>query len=74
MDKIKSLEYENWYKATVRSNHGIWIGNGITEQFTLKINKVSKELYEEIPTLFGYYIKGGNYKLIKFVEIGEEDE
>ena len=74
VDKIKGLEYESWYKSTVRSNQGIWICNGITEQFSLKINKVTKELYEEILPHFGYSVKGGNYKLIKLVEKSDKDE
>ena len=36
IDNIKQFEYENWYKTVVASNHGVWIGDGIADQYTIK--------------------------------------
>ena len=68
-DKIKSIEYEMWYKSAVSNNYGIWIGNGITEQFTMKLSKTPKYLYNDIPENFGYIIKLGIPSLVKLLEI-----
>lgn len=67
IDIIKKYEYESWYKTTVNSANGIWIGNGINDQFTFKISQKTKEMREEIGDLFGFVIKRGKPELIKFV-------
>ena len=69
IDKIKSIEYEPWYKECVTNNSGIWIGNGISEQFTLKLSKTPKYLYDELQDNFGYVIKRGVPIQIKLIEM-----
>ena len=68
IDKIKKYEYDLWYKAVVSGNDGIWIGKGVSEQFSIKISKQTSALYEEIPDNFGYSIVKGVPTLIKFLE------
>lgn len=68
IDIIKKYEYESWYKTTVNSSNGIWIGNGINDQFILKVTKKSNEMLSEIDDSFGFVIKRGKPVLIKFVE------
>ena len=67
IDIFKKIEYDNWYKDIVKNNQGIWIGNGITEQFTLKISKMTRELQEDLDMGFGYIIKRGIPVLTKFL-------
>ncbi len=67
-DKIKKIEYDSWYKTVVNNTQGIWIGNGISDQFSLKINSVTKELRQEIPDNFCYVVKKGKAELVKYVE------
>ena len=67
-DKIKKIEYDPWYKSSVNNSQGIWIGNGISDQFSLKINSVTKELRQEIPDNFCYVVKKGKAELVKYVE------
>ena len=38
IDQIKSISYEAWYKASIDLSQGVWIGNGIANQFTLNAN------------------------------------
>lgn len=57
IDVFKKIEYDNWYKAVVKNNQGIWIGNGITGQYTLKISKITRELQEDVEEGFGYIVK-----------------
>lgn len=74
VDKIKKIEYDTWYRAYVNSSQGIWIGNGISEQFSLKISNVTKELRKEIPDNFCYVVKRGKPELVKYVENFEPTE
>ena len=67
IDLIKKMEYDNWYKAIVKSNQGIWLGNGIADQYTIKISKITRELQIDIPNGFGYIVKNGVPMLTKFL-------
>lgn len=67
IDIIKKYEYEAWYKTTVNNANGIWFGNGINDQFSLKVSQKTKEMREEIDDSFGFVIKRGKPELIKFV-------
>ena len=71
---FKKLEFESWYKTAVTNNRGIWLGNGISEQFTIKLSKITKELRDSVDTGFGYIIRSGNATLIKMVDYPEEIE
>lgn len=73
LDKIKKIEMETWYRTTVNNTQGIWIGNGITDQFTLKINKVTKEMRDETADNFGYVVRRGKATLVKIVEKYEKE-
>ena len=68
---IKNLVYEEWFKNTTSLSEGIWIGNGITNQFTIKISNNERELREELTNEFGYNIKKGKGTLIKFISNDE---
>lgn len=70
IDHLRNMEYDEWYKAVVNPSYGIWLGNGITEQFIIKLAKTPRNLSDEIPNNFGYSIVRGNPKLIKFLEGG----
>ena len=67
IDIFKKVEYDNWYKAIVKNNQGIWIGNGISEQYTLKLSKITRELQEDVDLGFGYVIRRGIPVLTKFI-------
>ena len=69
---IKKQEYEPWYKTIISPNRGIWLGNGIADQFTIKLAKTTREQRELIPDGFGYSIKNGIATLVKFVEMDGE--
>lgn len=71
IDIFKKIEYDNWYKAIVKNNQGIWIGNGVAEQYTLKISKITRELQQDVPEGFGYIVKRGIPVLTKFLTTEE---
>ena len=69
MNKLKAREYETWYKSYVYSDEGIWVGNGITEQYLLSTSSTEEKLTNICGSSFGYIIQKGKAKLIKFVEL-----
>ena len=74
VDNIKKNEYDPWYKSVMSPSRGIWIGDGITNQFTLKSTLSSRILGVKIDNNFGYYIDGSVTVLIKVVtEVGEPE-
>jgi S-DNA-T family DNA segregation ATPase FtsK/SpoIIIE len=74
IDNIKQFEYENWYKTVVANNHGVWIGDGIADQYTMKLSKNPKYIKEEIGNKFGYSVKKGNPIFIKVLSNATTDE
>lgn len=68
VDNIRKVEAEAWYKNSVNGNDGIWIGNGINEQFSLKVTQRTKELKEELPDNFCFVVNRGKPVLTKLVE------
>ena len=67
IEVIKSTIFETWYKDNVDLAEGIWIGNGIANQFTLKVTTNSRILRAEVQPGFGYVINKGKAVLVKFI-------
>ena len=67
IDVIKSLSFDAWYKSNVDLSEGIWMGNGIANQFTIKVTTNARILRAEIDPKFGYVIKKGKATLVKFL-------
>lgn len=67
IDNIKSLNYEAWFKANIDLSEGIWIGNGISNQFTLKVTTNSRLLRAELEPNFGYVVTKGKAAVTKFL-------
>ena len=67
IDNIKQLLFEQAIKQNLDLSQGIWLGNGIANQFTLKVTTSSRVLREEIPEGFGYIILKGKAYLIKLM-------
>ena len=72
VDKFKKVEYDDWYRNTVNNTRGIWIGDGIANQFSIKLTKTTKDLYDEIGNKFGYVVERGTPVLVKLLEKGED--
>lgn len=67
INNIKTIAFEPWYKNNTDLSEGVWIGNGIGNQFTLKVTTAARILREEIEPNFGYNIHKGKAKLIKLI-------
>ncbi len=70
---ISEFSSTAWYKRHITGNDGIWVGDGIAEQYSLKVGKLTNSLYSEIPLHFGYLVKHGKPTLAKLI-IGEHWE
>ena len=68
VDKIKNFEYEPWFKSNVNKNEGIWVGNGIDNQYLLTITQRTPEVKEDIDYNFCFLVTRGKPILIKFIE------
>ncbi len=73
-DNLKKREFESWYKDTISGTKGIWVGNGIGTQYTIKSTLPSRVLATKLDKNFGYYIDGNTTVLVKLIsDIGEEE-
>lgn len=66
-DRLNGMTFEPWFQKQVSLSDAIWIGNGITEQYVLKVAKLTNDLYMEIPEDFGYILTKGKVKLVKLL-------
>ncbi|MGL5152194.1 MAG: type VII secretion protein EssC, partial [Clostridium sp.] len=71
---ISEITYEEWFKKHCTLKDGVWLGNGISEQYTLKVNKLSRDMYGEIPKGFGYVLNNGRASFVKLVSSVNESE
>ena len=74
VDKIRKIEMENWYRTSANGNFGIWIGNGINDQYSVKVAQKIPEMKEDIPSNFCFVVKAGKPSYVKFVESFEVAE
>ncbi len=67
IEAIKTINFEPWFKGNTDLSEGIWLGNGIGNQFTLKVTTNSRALRAEVEPGFGYIIKKGKAALTKLM-------
>lgn len=67
-DHLSTFSYQDWYKRQLSSTDGIYVGDGIADQFLLKVNKITGDLYAEIGNRYGYTVSRGRPKLIKLLQ------
>ncbi len=59
---------DGWYKTHITGSDGVWVGDGISEQYLMKPSKMSNSLYAEVPNHFGYLLRRGRPVLVKLIE------
>lgn len=62
---ISSYNFEKWYKSNVSASDAVWIGNGIADQYYLKIGKSIPEMNDDISNEYGFSIVKGRPVKIK---------
>ena len=68
IDNVRKFEVDSWYKSTVNSNNGIWIGDGINDQYSLKVVQKTKDVKLSIDDDFCFVLKRGKPILVKMLE------
>ena len=71
-NNLKKYEYDSWYKSSVTNTFGIWIGNGVSEQTSIKANIPYKNNLKEIGNENGVVIKNSKPYLVKLIKKGVE--
>ena len=78
-DELKALQllrYDAWYRENVSVGDGIWIGNGIQDQYLLQTSGTDQEVKNDITDEFGYIVENGNavkIKIVKEADVHEKD-
>jgi S-DNA-T family DNA segregation ATPase FtsK/SpoIIIE len=73
--ELNGFNYEAWYKRCITGAEGIWVGDGIADQYLLKLNKITSDLYEELGDEYGYVLTRNRPTLVKLLSSAtEEDE
>ena len=67
IDNNKAITYEAWFKNNTSTSDAIWLGNGLANQFTLKVTTATRILRVEVEANFGYVITKGKASLTKLV-------
>ena len=67
VDVFKNIAFEAWYKPNADLSDAIWIGNGIGNQFTIKVTTAARILRAELPPGFGYIVKKGKANVVKLI-------
>ncbi len=66
VETFKKFEFESWYKQVSSPDDAIWIGEGIANQFTIKLTRSSdRALQAQLKNDFGYVIISGRHALMK---------
>ncbi len=73
IDKLKKIEFESWYKSEVNNNYGIYVGNGMNDQFVIKVSQKLEDMKKEVPDGFGFVVKRGRVQYLKFLEKFDEE-
>lgn len=71
--QLYSFNVNSWYKKQITGTDGIWIGDGVTDQYVIKISKMSRDYYEEIGNKYGYIISKGKASLVKLLTSDREE-
>lgn len=70
---LKEYSYDDWYKQYITGIDGIWIGEGIADQYVIKPNKITNDMYKEIGEDFGYLIIKGKAQLLKMLNFIDDE-
>ncbi|MBQ3864804.1 MAG: type VII secretion protein EssC, partial [Clostridia bacterium] len=69
---IRSYSAQTWFRRLVPGNDGIWVGDGLYDQFTLKLAQ-PRTSSETVGDSFGYVVKSGREQLVKLVDLESEE-
>ncbi len=76
LNGASKLSREMWFKHHIGGNQGIYVGNGIINQFVFNVSSSDTALKQNIDSSFGFVLNEGIPKLCKLIvtEMEEQDE
>ena len=72
-NKIKNHEFDNWFRQGFSKDFGLWIGNGVGDQYLFNCEISFDRTRENLGKTFGYGIKQGEATTIKLIGMEEEE-
>ena len=72
--KLKSREYDEWYKDYISGDTGIWVGNGVTDQYLISVNNSDKNVVNKCGNSFGHIIKREEATVVKLLGMKEKGD
>lgn len=70
--KIKEHEYEEWYKEYISGDTGIWIGNGVDEQYVINISLDRRVIENNCGKSFAHVINEGEAIVVKILGVQDK--
>lgn len=74
LNRLKNHAYDEWYKSNITGDTGIWVGNGVSDQYVISTGSSTKSLINNCGKSFGYDIKQGQATLVKLLGMKEKSE
>lgn len=74
VSQVSLYSNEAWFKKHFTGTEGIWVGDGITDQYVIKLSKTTPDLYEELPNGFGYRVYRNKPVLTRLVSSDKQEE
>lgn len=72
--QLSNFTYDSWFKRQISGSDGLWIGDGVADQYLLKVSKITSELYEDVGGEYGYLISRNRPALIKLLSSATDKE
>ena len=71
--QMSAFSYDAWFKRQIPGGDGLWIGDGVTEQYLMKISKITSDLYAEVGSGYGYLVAKNRPVLVKLLTAKKEE-
>lgn len=68
LNSFTPLKVENWYKAHINTNNGIWVGSGVNTQYCITVSKKPQDFAADLDSDFGFVINNAAATLVKFLQ------
>ena len=72
--KMKKLAFESWYTDNVITSNGIWVGNGVNDQSSIKFNDFGKKYNVKLTSDFAWVFKNGKGQIVKLINHKEIEQ
>lgn len=72
-EALSSVSSELWYRNHLGNNNGIWIGDGVIDQYRIQIENRNTKLIKGLDKNGAYVITNGTATPIKIPKLGKEE-